>query len=81
MIGQNPGLHQQELTGDAIPLSEAAFRPDGTFPVKIIAEGWGSSGYYSKTVLSEAASLYRKGTQMFINHPTRSEIKNDLNGT
>ena len=74
MIGQNPGSYQ-DLTGDVIPLSEAAFRPDGTFPVKIIGEGWGSSGYYSKKVLSEAAGNYKKGTQMFINHPTRSEIK------
>ncbi len=29
---------------DAVSLSESAFRQDGTFPVRIIAEGWGSSG-------------------------------------
>ena len=75
MIGQDPGLDQHELAGDVIPLSEAAFRSDGTFLVKIIGEGWGASGYYSKKVLSEAAGLYKKGTRMFINHPTRSEIK------
>jgi len=73
--GQNPAMTQQELTSSASPLSESAFRPDGTFPVRIISEGWGSSGFYSKKVLSEAAGLYKKGTKMFLNHPTRTEMK------
>ncbi len=68
-------MRQIELLSDASPLSESAFRPDGTFPVRIIAEGWGSSGFYSKQKLIEAAHLYAKNTRMFINHPTRSELK------
>lgn len=83
MTGQNPAMNQQVLTSDASPLSESAFRADGTFPVKIISEGWGSSGYYSRKLLAEAASRYKAGTKMFINHPSRSEAKDrperDLN--
>ena len=75
MTGPNPAMTQQELTSSVSPLSESAFRPDGTFLVRIISEGWGSSGYYSKKVLSEAAGLYKKGTKMYLNHPTRTEMK------
>jgi len=73
--GPETAMIQCELVSDAISLSESAFRPDGTFPVRIISEGWGSSGYYSKKVLSEAAGLYKKGTKMYLNHPKLSELK------
>lgn len=74
--GQDAVMTQRTLTSDAsCPLLESAFKPDGTFPVRIIAEGWGSSGFYSKKVLKDAAGLYKSGTKMFINHPTRSELK------
>lgn len=74
--GRDTVMTQRMLTSDAsCPLLESAFNPDGTFPVRIIAEGWGSSGYYSKKVLKDAAGLYKSGTKMFINHPTRSELK------
>lgn len=68
------GAEQRELIGDALPLSES-FSPDGTIRVRIIAEGWGSSGYYSKKLLTEAAGLYKKNTRMFINHPTKQEMR------
>lgn len=41
--------------------------------VEIINPGWGSSGYYSADVLREAAGRFRRGTHMYIDHPTRTE--------
>jgi len=69
-------MTQRTLTSDAsCPLSESAFNSDGTFPVRIIAEGWGSSGFYSKKILTKSAGLYKSGTKMFINHASRAELK------
>jgi len=64
------------LTNEYTPLSEAAVRSaSDTIRIRIISPGWGSSGYYSSTVLEKAAPLYKSGTKMFLNHPTRSEVK------
>lgn len=43
------------------------------FPVKIIAPGWGSSGYYPEEVLRRDAHRYKRGTHMYWNHPTETE--------
>lgn len=42
------------------------------YPVKVIQPGWGSSGYYSESVLQAAATLF-EGAQMFWNHPKSSD--------
>lgn len=42
------------------------------YPVKVIQPGWGSSGYYSESVLAAAASLF-ENAQMFWNHPKSSD--------
>ena len=74
--GLDSVMTQRTLTSDAsCPLSESAFKPDGTFPVRIIAEGWGSSGFYSKKILNKSAGLYKSGTKMFVNHASRAELK------
>lgn len=74
--GLDSVMTQRPLTSDAsCPLSESAFNSDGTFPVRIIAEGWGSSGFYSKKILTKSAGLYKSGTKMFINHASRAELK------
>jgi len=74
--GLDTVMTQRPLTSDAsCPLSESAFNSDGTFPVRIIAEGWGSSGFYSKKILTKSAGLYKSGTKMFINHASRAELK------
>jgi hypothetical protein len=74
--GLDSVMTQRTLTSDAsCPLSESAFNSDGTFPVRIIAEGWGSSGFYSKKILTKSAGLYKSGTKMFINHASRAELK------
>lgn len=57
-----------------IPLSEKAVRRDGTIGIKLIAPGWGSSGYYSPQILErDAPRVFGPGTQMFWNHDTQME--------
>lgn len=47
----------------------------GRFLIKLIDAGWGSSGYYGADVLKAAgeAAVFPAGTQMFLDHPTRTE--------
>lgn len=57
-----------------LPLVEQALRRDGTIPVKLIAPGWGSSGYYPAEVLErDGPAVFGAGTKMFWNHPTVQE--------
>lgn len=60
-----------------VPLIEAKADAAGTIPIKIIDPGWGSSGYYSREVLQQAvnARVYAAGTQMYWNHPSKSDEK------
>lgn len=63
-----------DLAGDFVPLSEAAVRGDGTALLKIIAPGWGSSGYYPKEVLKrDGPTVFRTGLKGFWDHPTATE--------
>ncbi len=63
-----------ELLGDLVPLIESSVRGDGTMPIKIIAPGWGNSGYYSAEVLErDGPEVYTRGTHMYLNHPTVTE--------
>jgi hypothetical protein len=42
--------------------------------VKVIESGWGSSGYYSPSVLQEfGPSVFKAGTKVFMNHPSATE--------
>ena len=42
--------------------------------ITIISKGWGSSGYYSREMLArDGAAVFPSGTQMYIDHPSRSE--------
>ncbi len=61
------------LTDEIVPLIEKAVADDGTVPIKVIAPGWGSSGYYSPEVLQNAAGVIPPGTHMYIDHPTVTE--------
>jgi hypothetical protein len=59
--------------------------PDGTkikeagasktiIPICIIKPGWGSCAYYSKEMIQKTGpSVFRKNTQMFVNHATEAE--------
>lgn len=63
-----------DIAGDVVPLVEKAVRTDGTVPIKAIAPGWGSSGYYPAEVLErDGPAIFKAGTHMFIDHPSASE--------
>jgi hypothetical protein len=63
-----------EVHSDLLPLVEKVATSDGTMPIKLIQPGWGSSGYYSREMLTrDGAKAFPKGTQMFMDHPTDAE--------
>lgn len=65
-----------EFAGDVVPLVEKGVRKDGSLAVKLIAPGWGSSGYYSEAVLKrDGPKAFPKGTKMYWDHPTATEAK------
>jgi hypothetical protein len=63
----------QESLSFEIPkaLKEAA--SPAVILMKLIGPGWGSSAYYSKSVLQEAAKVFKAGTHMMWNHQTTAE--------
>jgi hypothetical protein len=62
------------ITGDVIPLREGAVGQDGSAYLKLIAPGWGSSGYYSPQLLErDGPKVFTKGTKNFWNHQTDAE--------
>lgn len=68
------GLIGREVIGDCVALTERAVADDGTAMLRVIAPGWGSSGYYSPEVLErDGPKVFRAGTQMFWNHQTDAE--------
>lgn len=61
-----------------VSLNESlAFSATGTgkkWQIKVIESGWGSSGYYSKEMLAEyGPKTFKKGTKVFMNHPSVHE--------
>lgn len=63
-----------ELSPAFVPLVEKAVRRDGTIPIKVIAPGWGSSGYYPAEVLErDGPKIFGEGLQMFWDHQTPTE--------
>lgn len=74
MDGDGAMVEAADIDGDYVPLVERAIRRDGTIPVKVIAPGWGSSGYYSAEVLErDGPKVFTPGVKMFWNHPTAVE--------
>jgi hypothetical protein len=72
--GDSKEAFELDLDGDVIPLREGAVGQDGTAYLKLIAPGWGSSGYYSKEVLQrDGPKVFKAGTKNFWNHPTSAE--------
>lgn len=68
-------IEQQSVVLDeAVELAEAV-GDDGTFAVKVIEAGWGTSGFYGKDILArDAGAAFPVGTHMYWNHPTRREL-------
>ena len=63
-----------DVTGDVIPLREGAVGQDGSAYLKLIAPGWGSSGYYSEQLLKrDGPAVFKAGTKNFWNHQTDAE--------
>jgi len=63
-----------DLEGDFIALVESSVRADGTVPIKVMTEGWGTSGYYTADVIKrDGPAAFVKGTQMYWDHPTITE--------
>jgi len=56
-------------------LTKDRFLKDGKLPLKIIAPGWGTSGYYGPDILAEADrnNIFPAGTKMFWDHPSITE--------
>lgn len=77
VVTEGTVLHEDDrvrLTESAVPIFESALAADGTGNVKVIAPGWGSSGYYSEAVLKrDGPKVFPKDTKMFWDHPTVSE--------
>lgn len=77
-VGQTPEETSESagapFEGDVVPLTEKAVRRDGTIPIKVIAPGWGSSGYYSPAMLErDGPKVFKAGLHMYWDHPTASE--------
>lgn len=71
---QHPSGAVRLVEAYTAPLLERAVADDGTFEVKLIAPGWGSSGYYSPALLQrDAPTVFPAGTHMYWNHPTLTE--------
>jgi hypothetical protein len=65
-----------DFDSELVPLVERAVRKDNTIDLKLIAPGWGSSGYYSADVLrADGPQAWPAGTHMYLDHPTVSEAK------
>ena len=63
-----------DVRSDLLPLDEKAIRTDGTAAVRIIAPGWGSSGYYSREMLQrDGPRVFTSGLHMYLDHPTTTE--------
>jgi hypothetical protein len=64
----------QLLESDYMALSEGCVNSDGVATIKIIAPGWGSSGYYPAEVLErDGPKVFKAGLQQFWNHQTSEE--------
>lgn len=67
--------NRQTLTESRPLATESAAAGGGRMSLQLIDPGWGSSGYYSREVLAEAATrrVFPAGTHMYLDHPTAQE--------
>lgn len=65
---------QVQISGEFVSLKEGSVGQDGTAYLKLIAPGWGSSGYYPAEVLErDGPKVFANGTKNFWNHQTDAE--------
>lgn len=67
-----PVLTEAAIEGDVMPLANVDLS-EASALVKLIAPGWGSSGYYSPSTLRAAAPVFTRGLKMYWNHQTAAE--------
>lgn len=73
-VGKDATESAREIEGDIVPLVEAAVSGDGKTRIKVIAPGWGSSGYYGAKMLErDGGEAFPTGTKMYLDHPTKAE--------
>lgn len=72
---QAKALRESRLfTTDLVPLKERAVKDDGSVSLKLIAPGWGSTGFYAPDVLErDGPVVFKAGTKMFWDHSTLTE--------
>ena len=71
----DPGLVAEafNLESDFVSLLERSVDENGSTLLKLIAPGWGSSGYYPADVLErDGPRVFAAGTKMYWDHPTVS---------
>lgn len=74
----NANVTDYETFDETIPgnLKRDSISDTGIARIRIIKPGWGSSGYYSESVLKrDAQKVYTPGLHMYLNHPTVKEEK------
>jgi hypothetical protein len=71
---------ETDLVGDCVALVEGTWwrgttdLREATATMKVIQPGWGSSGYYSPTLLRrDGPTIFSAGTKMFWDHQTQAE--------
>lgn len=70
------------IEDDFVRLAESAVAADGTTRIKLIAPGFGSSGYYPADVLErDGPTAWPKGCKMYIDHDTPEEERERPEGT
>lgn len=74
---------ESDLESDVINLVEATSDlAEATRVVKLIAPGWGSSGYYPADVLKrDGPNVFKAGMHNYIDHPTAIEERERPEGT
>jgi hypothetical protein len=76
-------VSEAELISDSVALIETVetdLTEANTRMLKLIAPGWGSSGYYSADVLKRDAGVFKAGTHNYIDHLTEQEKKHKPEG-
>lgn len=75
--GSSGAMKEATQFTESIPLAEAsAVQVSGArMRIKLVDRGWGSSGFYSESVLRQAADdqIWAAGSHMYMDHPTASE--------
>lgn len=70
-VAAEADMSEAAIDAEFVPLVERAVRRDGTIAVKLIAPGWGSSGYYPAAVLErDGPKVFTRGLKQYWDHPT-----------